>query len=192
MYREINMKTFKLTFILAALFAFISCGNSSADVNSNAGNPAEEQVQQSQTQSVANATETAAQPDKDPAQKSKGSDKPIQMDKQMFLNKVFDYEGNPKQWKFEGDRPCIIDFYADWCGPCKRVAPIMDDIAKEYQGKVDVYKVDTDKQRELASVFGIRSIPSVMFCPAEGKPYMYTGAFPKSKYLELINKHFEL
>ncbi len=104
-----------------------------------------------------------------------------------FKEKVFDYEKN-KDWKFEGDKPVIIDFYADWCGPCKMVAPVLEDLSKEYDGKIQIYKVDTDKEQELASVFGIRSIPSILFIPMEGKPQMTMGALPKESFVQAINE----
>jgi thioredoxin 1 len=103
--------------------------------------------------------------------------------KETFLSKVFNYEKN-KEWKFEGDKPCIIDFYADWCGPCKMVAPILEDLAKDFQGKMNVYKVDTEDQQELASVFGIRSIPSFLFIPLNGQPQMAMGALPKETFVK--------
>ena len=103
--------------------------------------------------------------------------------KETFLSKVFNYEAG-KEWKFEGDKPCIIDFYADWCGPCKMVAPILEDLAKEYGGKLDIYKVDTEKETELASVFGIKSIPSLLFVPKEGQPQMAMGALPKETFVK--------
>lgn len=106
--------------------------------------------------------------------------------KSTFLTKVFDFEQN-KEWKFSGERPCIIDFYADWCGPCKMVAPILEDLAKQYAGKIDIYKVDTEQEQELASVFGIRSIPSLLFCPKDGKPQMAMGALPKESFVDAIN-----
>jgi thioredoxin 1 len=98
--------------------------------------------------------------------------------KETFISKVFNYEEN-KEWKFEGEKPCIIDFYADWCGPCKMVAPILEELAVEYKGKMDIYKVDTEQEVELASIFGIRSIPSLLFVPKEGQPQMAMGALPK-------------
>lgn len=101
--------------------------------------------------------------------------------KETFLTKVFNYEVN-KEWKFEGDKPCLIDFYADWCGPCKMVAPVIEELSKEYEGKVDFYKVDTEQEGELASVFGIRSIPSLLFVPKEGQPQMALGALPKETF----------
>lgn len=101
--------------------------------------------------------------------------------KETFLSKVFNYEAN-KEWKFEGDKPCVIDFYADWCGPCKMVAPVLEELSKEYEGKLDIYKVDTEQETELASVFGIRSIPSLLFVPKDGQPQMAMGALPKESF----------
>jgi thioredoxin len=106
--------------------------------------------------------------------------------KETFLTKVFDFENNT-DWKFAGNKPCVIDFYADWCGPCKMVAPIMDELSKEYAGKVDIYKIDTEEQQELAAAFGIRSIPSVLFVPMNDKPQMAVGALPKEGYIKAIS-----
>jgi len=100
---------------------------------------------------------------------------------ETFKTKVFNFETN-KEWKFEGDKPCLIDFYANWCGPCKMVAPVLEELAKEYEGKLNIYKVDTEDQRELASVFGIQSIPSLLFVPATGQPQMAMGALPKETF----------
>jgi len=101
--------------------------------------------------------------------------------KESFKNKVFDFETN-KEWNFNGELPCIIDFYADWCGPCKTVAPILDELSNEYKGKLNVYKVNTEEQRELAAAFGIQSIPSILFIPKEGAPQMAMGALPKQTF----------
>jgi thioredoxin len=98
-----------------------------------------------------------------------------------FKAKVFDYENN-KEWKFEGNKPAIIDFYADWCGPCKRVGPVLDELSNEYEGSIDIYKVNTESEQELASVFGIRSIPSFLFIPLIDKPRMSTGAMSKENF----------
>ena len=95
---------------------------------------------------------------------------------ESFKNNIMDYEANPTEWKFKGERPAVIDFYAVWCGPCKATAPILESLAREYNGKVDFYKVDVDKQQELSAMFGIRSIPSLLFIPKEGKPQMQVGA----------------
>ena len=106
--------------------------------------------------------------------------------KDTFREKVFDFEKN-KDWKFEGELPAIIDFYADWCGPCRVVAPVLEELSKEYAGKINVYKVDTDKEQELASMFGIRSIPSILFVPKEGQPQMAMGALPKDAFKDAIS-----
>jgi thioredoxin 1 len=107
--------------------------------------------------------------------------------KETFLSKVFNYEIN-KEWKFEGKRPCIIDFYADWCGPCKMVAPVLEELAKEFDGKMDVFKVNTEEEQELAAAFGIRSIPSFLFVPSEGQPQMAMGALPKETFIQAFKE----
>lgn len=110
----------------------------------------------------------------------------IHLTKADFLKKIADYEKNPTEWKFLGDKPAIIDFYADWCGPCKMVAPILEELATEYDGKVDIYKVDTENEQELAAAFGIRSIPSILFVPMNDHPQMAQGAMPKHSFVDAI------
>jgi thioredoxin 1 len=105
---------------------------------------------------------------------------------ESFQKLVWDYKSSQQEWVFKGDQPCIIDFYADWCRPCKMVAPIMDELSKEYKGKVRIYKVNTDEQRELAGLFNITSIPAVLFVPKNGKPQMSVGAMQKTAYVEMI------
>lgn len=100
---------------------------------------------------------------------------------ETFKNKVFNFDDN-KEWKFEGDKPCLIDFYADWCAPCKMVDPILEELAEEYSGKINIYRVDTEKERQLAGMFGIQSIPSLLFVPLEGQPQMAMGALPKDTF----------
>ncbi len=107
--------------------------------------------------------------------------------KETFLSKVFDYEKN-NEWKYEGELPAIIDFYADWCRPCKIVAPILEEISSEYSGKLHVYKIDTEKEQELASIFGIRNIPSLLFIPVDDKPQMAVGALPKDSILQAMRE----
>ena len=107
--------------------------------------------------------------------------------KETFLKKVFNFDDN-KEWKFEGDKPCIIDFYADWCGPCKMVAPILEELSEEYKGKIDIYKVDTEVEQELSGVFRIKSIPSMLFIPMDKQPMMQAGALPKTALKEIIEK----
>ncbi len=114
--------------------------------------------------------------------------KPIHLTKEQFLSKVANYETNPTEWKYLGDKPCIIDFYADWCGPCKMVAPILDELAKEYADKIYIYKVDTEAEQELAGAFGIRSIPTLLFCPMNETPQMAQGALPKASFKDAIDK----
>lgn len=104
---------------------------------------------------------------------------------QEFKEKVFNYDVN-KEWKYEGELPAIIDFYADWCGPCKMVAPVLEELAKEYAGKINIYKVNTEQEQELATVFGIRSIPTLLFVPQNDKPQAAMGAMPKPSFVEAI------
>ncbi|MCF6334396.1 MAG: thioredoxin [Spirochaetales bacterium] len=110
-----------------------------------------------------------------------------QLTKDTFIKEIFDYESN-KEWKFEGKLPAVIDFYADWCQPCKMVAPIIEELSTEYEGKVNFFKVDTEAQQELAGAFGIQSIPSLLFIPVDGKPQMAAGALPKASFVEVIEK----
>lgn len=112
----------------------------------------------------------------------------VQLTKAMFLEKVYNYEKNPKEWVFAGDKPCIIDFYADWCRPCKMVAPIMAELAEKYKGQITIYKINTDQERELAQFFGIQSIPTMYFCPSEGDPQMTQGAMDKATYEKIITE----
>jgi thioredoxin len=109
------------------------------------------------------------------------------LNKDTFLKKVFNFEKN-QEWKFEGELPCLIDFYADWCGPCKMVAPILDELSKEYDGKINIYKIDTEAEQELSMAFGIRSIPSMLFVPKDGQPQMAVGALPKDSLKQAINE----
>lgn len=107
--------------------------------------------------------------------------------KETFKEKVFNFEQN-KDWKYEGRKPCLIDFYANWCGPCKMVAPVLEELQQEYGDSLHIYKVDTEDQRELASMFGIQSIPSLLFVPVEGQPQMAMGALPKATFEQAISE----
>jgi len=107
--------------------------------------------------------------------------------KESFSQKVFNYEQS-KEWKFEGKLPCIIDFYADWCGPCKMVEPILQELAQEYRGKLNIYRIDTEAEQELATAFGIQSIPSILFVPLNDRPQMTVGALPKKALKEAIKE----
>lgn len=120
-------------------------------------------------------------------QKEKSDAAVIALTKADFLKKVYNFEANPNQWKFEGSRPAIIDFYATWCGPCKVIAPILDEISKEYAGKIDVYKVDVDKEPELAKEFNVQSIPTLLMIPMKGKSQVLQGAMSKDQLTKIIN-----
>lgn len=106
---------------------------------------------------------------------------------ETFKTKVFNFETS-KEWKFEGDKPCLIDFWAEWCGPCRMVAPILEELSEEYKDQINIYKVDTEAEQELAAMFGIRSIPSLLFVPMNGQPQMAAGALPKPTLKEIIDK----
>ncbi|MBE7685519.1 thioredoxin [Tenacibaculum piscium] len=105
--------------------------------------------------------------------------------KETFLKKVFNFEEH-KEWKFEGDKPALIDFYADWCDPCKALAPVLEELSNEYAGKINIYKIDTEVEQELAAAFDIRSIPSMLFCPVGEAPQMANGALPKTQLVQII------
>ena len=111
----------------------------------------------------------------------------IKITTEEFQKLVWDYKKNSKEWIFAGDQPVIIDFYADWCRPCKMIAPVLEELALEYKGKIRIYKVNTDEQRELAALFNISSIPAVLYVPKTGKPQMAVGAQQKANYVEMIN-----
>ena len=106
--------------------------------------------------------------------------------KQDFIEQIFDYENN-EEWKFKGKLPAIIDFYADWCGPCKAVAPTLEQLSEEYENKVEIFKIDTDKETELSQLFGIQSIPTFLFIPVDGAPMVQRGALPKNVFKEVID-----
>jgi len=110
-----------------------------------------------------------------------------QLSKDKFLSDVFDYE-NKKEWEFQGDLPCIIDFYADWCQPCKLVSPVLEELSNEYEGKLKIYKVNTEVEQELAGAFGIQSIPSLLFIPTDDKPQMAVGALPKESIKQAMKE----
>ncbi|MCX6270271.1 MAG: thioredoxin [Bacteroidetes bacterium] len=121
----------------------------------------------------------------DPGKAGSVANAPIQMTKADFIQKVFDYEKN-KEWKYKGDVPCIIDFYANWCKPCKMISPYLEEIASTYAGKLRVYKINIDEEKELANAFQIESIPAVLFVPLNGQPQMSVGALPKEEYEKVV------
>ncbi len=112
----------------------------------------------------------------------------IQMNKQMFLDKVFDYTTGATEWKYQGEKPAVIDFYATWCGPCRMVAPILKNLAKEYGDSIVIYKVDTDKEKELSMAMGIQSLPTIVFIPKTGQPQVIVGAADKTTFRRAIDE----
>jgi len=129
----------------------------------------------------------ADKPAGEPIAAKSGNNQVVQMTNETFKKMVFNYEAN-KEWKFEGSKPAIIDFYADWCPPCRQLSPLVEEIAKEYAGRIDVYKVDTDKETTLAQALGITNLPTLLFIPAKGKPQMTMGALPKENLVKAINE----
>ena len=124
--------------------------------------------------------------DKKQTKKEKGQ--VIQMDKQMFLNKVFDYTTGATEWSYKGEKPAVIDFYATWCAPCRMIAPTLKELAKEYQDSIYVFKVDVDKEKELAAAMGIQSMPTIVFIPTTGQPQVIVGAADKNTFRRAIKE----
>ena len=152
------MRKTKYTFILSAVMVIVSCCRNSGGDNQQNTNNKEKKMQT------------------------------IHLTKSEFLAKVADYETSPNEWKYLGDRPAVIDFYASWCGPCKMIAPILEELAAEYGDSIYIYKIDTEKEQELSAAFGIRSIPTLLFVPMEGAPQLAQGAMPKNALKEAIDK----
>jgi len=128
----------------------------------------------------------AVRPDEETAAKEKPTTKVVHITKADFLKKIYDFEKNPDEWKYLGSQPAIVDFYADWCGPCRQLSPVLDELAKEYSGKLTIYKVNVDNERGLATFFGIRSIPTLLFIPMKGKPQRSLGALSKTELKGII------
>lgn len=125
-------------------------------------------------------------PDEETAATEKPTTRVVHITKADFLKKVYDFEKNPDEWKYLGSQPAIVDFYADWCGPCRQLSPVLDELAKEYSGKLTIYKVNVDNERGLATFFGIRSIPTLLFIPMKGKPQRSLGALSKTELKGII------
>lgn len=158
---------------------------------SGAGRPAEEQnAELSGAERLAGEQGVemtgAVRPDEETAAMEKPTTRVVHITKADFLKKVYDFEKNPDEWKYLGSQPAIVDFYADWCGPCRQLSPVLDELAKEYSGKLTIYKVNVDNERGLATFFGIRSIPTLLFIPMKGKPQRSLGALSKTELKGII------
>ena len=152
------MRKTKYAFILSAVMVIVSCCRNSGGDNQQNTNNKDKKMQT------------------------------IHLTKSEFLAKVADYETSPNEWKYLGARPAVIDFYASWCGPCKMIAPILEELAAEYGDSIYIYKINTEEEQELAAAFGIQSIPTLLFVPMEGAPQMAQGAMPKNALKEAIDK----
>lgn len=128
----------------------------------------------------------AVRPDEETAATEKPTTRVVHITKADFLKKIYDFEKNPDEWKYLGSQPAIVDFYTDWCGPCRQLSPVLDELAKEYSGKLTIYKVNVDNERGLATFFGIRSIPTLLFIPMKGKPQRSLGALSKTELKGII------
>lgn len=160
--------------IVSIAFLALSCSNGNAsDLERAAGQGSVKETSENSVEATP-ATQTVAGTEAE-SHNGQTAGKPVYLTKETFLEKVMNYEKNTTEWVYEGELPAIIDFYADWCGPCRKAAPVLEELAKEYEGKVHIYKVDTEKERELAAVFGIQSIPAFLWVPAEGRPTMSNG-----------------
>lgn len=158
--------------IAASVIVWTSCGNAS------------QQSKDSTTVETAQLTSNIQTNDN----MTTTTNKTIHLTRTDFLKKVANFEQNPDKWEYLGDKPAIIDFYADWCGPCKMIAPILEELAEEYDGQIYIYKVDTEAEQQLAAEFGIRSIPSLLFVPMNEAPQMAQGALPKDAFKQAIEE----
>lgn len=158
-----NVKYKVFLLLLSSLLVFSSCGKAKVNDNKTKEN----------TKTQTNKTNNKM--------------KVIHLTKEEFLKKVANYEKDAQKWNYLGDKPAIVDFYATWCGPCKSVSPILEELAEEYDGKIYIYKVDVDQEEELASAFGVRSVPTLLFIPMKGDPQIAQGAMPKSAFKDAID-----
>ena len=175
----------KNTFLGLLVLSFVwlsSCGGAASPIKKPGTT-----VSSTSTTATANST-TPSQPENNITTPTGNEGAVVQLTKAIFLEKIYDFEKNPRNWTYKGDKPCVIDFYADWCRPCKMVSPILAELSEKYKGQIIIYKLNTDQEREIAQFFGIRSIPTLFFCPAKGDPQMTQGALPKETYEKIISE----
>ncbi len=153
---------------VAFSFSMVACGNQGKNNNTNTTETNSNKIENNMTTTTTKKT--------------------INLTRAEFLTKVANFEETPDKWVYLGDKPAIIDFYADWCGPCKMIAPILEELAAEYEGQIYIYKVDTEAEQQLAGEFGIRSIPSILFVPMGEDPQMAQGALPKDAFKQAIEE----
>ncbi|NOY97425.1 MAG: redoxin domain-containing protein [Chlorobi bacterium] len=171
-----------LIYILAVTVLFLqSCGSSTSQANDK----------NNEENGIAVNNTANAMPGQDKSTAKGGT---TLLTKDAFLKKVWNYETSPKEWKYLGDKPAIVDFYADWCAPCRKASPILEQVSKEYAGKIHVYKIDTQKEKELAAVFGVKSIPAFLYIPKNGKPTIMSGIgrtdeATKKMFIDNIDKY---
>lgn len=165
-----------------SLFAQTAC-NSEKKTDEKAKTEAANDIAQNQT-----AIDTSKKESNVDSSSIEIQSKPVHINTNQFKQLVFNYEANPNEWVYEGDLPAIIDFYADWCKPCKMIAPTLEELQKEYAGKIRIYKVNTDENPELSNVFQIRGIPALLFIPMQGQPQMVSGAIPKESFVQAIKE----
>ncbi|HBS85848.1 MAG TPA: thioredoxin [Bacteroidales bacterium] len=180
------MKAIKITILL--ILAFIT-------VFGQQGCSADEKKQKPESGNDVTDTVTKADENKsgndslvNETESSDVQSKPIKINTDQFKKLVFNYDENPDKWVFEGDMPTIIDFYADWCKPCKMIAPTLEKLQEKYKGKIRVYKINTDENPGLSQYFQIQGIPALLFIPMEGQPQMASGALPEADFEKAIKE----
>ena len=171
-YKILYMRKLSVITILLISFGLMSCGN----IQGN------QQVDKPAIENEGDATETNTSDEVTPEY----------LTYETFKEKVWDFEKNSTEWVYKGEVPCVIDFYADWCGPCKMVAPILEELNEEYKGKLNIFKVNTEEQQQLAGMFGVQSIPSLLFVPKEGQPQMAQGALSKDSFKKAFSDIFKV
>ena len=167
MFNEMRLKGILLVAV-AFSFSMVACGNQGKNNNTNTTETNSNKIENNMTTTTTKKT--------------------INLTRAEFLTKVANFEETPDKWVYLGDKPAIIDFYADWCGPCKMIAPILEELAAEYEGQIYIYKVDTEAEQQLAGEFGIRNIPSILFVPMGEDPQMAQGALPKDAFKQAIEE----